>query len=185
MHRDVKPQNLILAEDSKKLKVGGLLLAPHCVKWCASSPAQPCADPAHGKPAGVCVRLLAFASVAKLKIRHGPHIHPPMAQIIDLGACADLRSGTNYVPEETILDLNYCPPEQVCMEGEPEAWAWEPETTPLPAAAVHACVPAPLWDPTRYACHACAVRAAHRLAALGQLHAPFGNLANAVGQSQA
>lgn len=34
-------------------------------------------------------------------------------QFIDLGACADLRSGTNYVPEESILDLNYCPPEQV------------------------------------------------------------------------
>ena len=37
------------------------------------------------------------------------------AQFIDLGACADLRSGTNYVPEESILDLNYCPPEQVCV----------------------------------------------------------------------
>ena len=44
--------------------------------------------------------------------------HPCMcacAQFIDLGACADLRSGTNYVPEESILDLNYCPPEQVCV----------------------------------------------------------------------
>ncbi len=38
-----------------------------------------------------------------------------MAQIIDLGACADLRSGTNYTPDESILDPNYCPPEQVCV----------------------------------------------------------------------
>ncbi|KAG2447430.1 hypothetical protein HYH02_007756 [Chlamydomonas schloesseri] len=36
-------------------------------------------------------------------------------KLIDLGACADLRTGTNYVPEESILDLNYCPPEQYVM----------------------------------------------------------------------
>ncbi len=35
-------------------------------------------------------------------------------KLIDLGACADLRSGTNYIPDESILDPTYCPPEQVC-----------------------------------------------------------------------
>ena len=34
-------------------------------------------------------------------------------RLIDLGACADLRKGTNYTPSETILDAMYCPPEQV------------------------------------------------------------------------
>ncbi len=34
-------------------------------------------------------------------------------KLIDLGACADLRAGTNYVPDEGILDPIYCPPEQV------------------------------------------------------------------------
>lgn len=34
-------------------------------------------------------------------------------KLIDLGAAADLRTGINYVPEESILDPNYCPPEQV------------------------------------------------------------------------
>lgn len=34
-------------------------------------------------------------------------------KLIDLGACADLRSGTNYTPDESILDPMYCPPEQV------------------------------------------------------------------------
>ena len=34
-------------------------------------------------------------------------------KLIDLGACADLRSGTNYIPDESILDPTYCPPEQV------------------------------------------------------------------------
>lgn len=44
-----------------------------------------------------------------------PAALPPLPQLIDLGACADLRTGTNYVPEESILDLNYCPPEQFVM----------------------------------------------------------------------
>ena len=35
-------------------------------------------------------------------------------KLIDLGACADLRSGTNYIPDESILDPTYCPPEQAC-----------------------------------------------------------------------
>ena len=53
VHRDVKPMNIIFAEDEKNFK------------------------------------------------------------LIDLGACADLRSGTNYIPDESILDPTYCPPEQV------------------------------------------------------------------------
>lgn len=53
VHRDVKPMNIIFAEDEKSFK------------------------------------------------------------LIDLGACADLRSGTNYIPDESILDPTYCPPEQV------------------------------------------------------------------------
>ena len=40
-------------------------------------------------------------------------------KLIDLGACADLRGGTNYSPEESILDPMYCPPEQV-REAEEE-----------------------------------------------------------------
>ncbi|KAL6749507.1 kinase-like domain-containing protein [Haematococcus lacustris] len=55
VHRDVKPQNIIFADDVKRLK------------------------------------------------------------LIDLGACADLRTGTNYVPDESILDPNYCPPEQYVL----------------------------------------------------------------------
>ena len=34
-------------------------------------------------------------------------------KLIDLGACVDLRAGTNYIPDEGILDPTYCPPEQV------------------------------------------------------------------------
>ncbi|KAK9901304.1 hypothetical protein WJX75_005502 [Coccomyxa subellipsoidea] len=36
-------------------------------------------------------------------------------KLIDLGAAADLRNGTNYTPDESILDPNYCPPEQYCL----------------------------------------------------------------------
>jgi hypothetical protein len=36
---------------------------------------------------------------------------------VDLGAAVDLRSGTNYQPEETLMDPAYCPPEQVGRAG--------------------------------------------------------------------
>jgi serine/threonine protein kinase len=36
-------------------------------------------------------------------------------RFIDLGACADLRNGTNYVPDESILDPLWCPPEQYVL----------------------------------------------------------------------
>ena len=34
-------------------------------------------------------------------------------RLIDLGAAVCLRTGTNYKPDETILDPCYCPPEEV------------------------------------------------------------------------
>lgn len=36
-------------------------------------------------------------------------------KLIDLGAAADLRTGTNYKPSETILDPLYCPPEEYVL----------------------------------------------------------------------
>lgn len=36
-------------------------------------------------------------------------------KLIDLGAAADLRTGTNYKPQETILDPLYCPPEEYVL----------------------------------------------------------------------
>lgn len=34
-------------------------------------------------------------------------------RLIDLGACADLSTGVNFDPEESIFDPVYCAPEQV------------------------------------------------------------------------
>jgi serine/threonine protein kinase len=36
-------------------------------------------------------------------------------RLIDLGAMADLRTGLNYTPGESILDPYYCPPEQYVL----------------------------------------------------------------------
>lgn len=36
-------------------------------------------------------------------------------KLIDLGACADLRQGTNFNPQEAILDPLYCPPENYVL----------------------------------------------------------------------
>ena len=34
-------------------------------------------------------------------------------KLIDLGACADLRTGTNYNPAGGFVDMSYCAPEMV------------------------------------------------------------------------
>jgi len=49
---------------------------------------------------------------------------------IDLGACADLRVGKNYDPNEGLLDPNYCPPERYVMPTS------TPEPPPAPVAAL-------------------------------------------------
>lgn len=36
-------------------------------------------------------------------------------KMIDLGAAADLRIGTNYIPNEFLLDPRYAPPQQYIM----------------------------------------------------------------------
>ncbi|GAX79925.1 hypothetical protein CEUSTIGMA_g7365.t1 [Chlamydomonas eustigma] len=39
-------------------------------------------------------------------------------KLIDLGACADLRTGTNFAPDESILDPMYAPPEKYVLPTE-------------------------------------------------------------------
>lgn len=39
----------------------------------------------------------------------------PALKLCDLGACADLRTGTNWVPDETIIDPGYAAPEKYIM----------------------------------------------------------------------
>ncbi|MCO5579329.1 hypothetical protein L7F22_033184 [Adiantum nelumboides] len=50
-------------------------------------------------------------------------------KLIDFGAATDLRVGKNYVPNRTMLDPDYCPPELYVM---PEA---TPKPPPAPVAA--------------------------------------------------
>jgi serine/threonine protein kinase len=152
VHRDVKPLNLIFAEELRRFKVGSAVEAGQGWKGTAcrclvhAARAQPhthaecmqlravssglhvfrCVGHRRGPGAGPdpqlhtaaarCVRLTARTPICVLK---RPPPRPlcmlPHVQLIDLGACADLRSGTNYVPDESILDLNYCPPEQFVL----------------------------------------------------------------------
>lgn len=41
--------------------------------------------------------------------------HDATFRLIDLGAMADLRTGINYNPDESIMDPYYCPPEQYVL----------------------------------------------------------------------
>ncbi|GBG73531.1 hypothetical protein CBR_g16874 [Chara braunii] len=51
-------------------------------------------------------------------------------KLIDFGAATDLRVGKNYVPDQAILDPDYCPPEQLVLPED------TPEPPPGPLAAV-------------------------------------------------
>jgi len=51
-------------------------------------------------------------------------------KFIDLGAAADLRIGTNYIPNEFLLDPRYAPPQQYIMSTQ------TPQAPPRPVAAL-------------------------------------------------
>lgn len=51
-------------------------------------------------------------------------------KFIDLGAAADLRIGTNYIPNEFLLDPRYAPPQQYIMSTQ------TPKAPPRPLAAL-------------------------------------------------
>nr|BAC41802.1 unknown protein [Arabidopsis thaliana] len=58
-------------------------------------------------------------------------------KLIDFGAAADLRIGKNYIPERTLLDPDYCPPELYVL----------PEETPSPPPEPIAALLSPiLWQ---------------------------------------
>lgn len=59
-------------------------------------------------------------------------------RLIDLGAAACLRTGTNYKPSETILDPCYCPPEEVSRPRPHPPCPWAPthSHTKLPLSSV-------------------------------------------------
>ena len=65
-------------------------------------------------------------------------------KLIDLGAAADLRTGTNYVPTETMLDPVYCAPEEYVLPT---------ETTDLAKQGVVAQIMSPIvWSQHRPEC---------------------------------
>ena len=55
--------------------------------------------------------------------------------IIDLGACADLRMGINFNPDEGLLDPDYCPPERLVV----------PKTAPRSGSPVLAALGSPVF----------------------------------------
>ncbi|KAF6985192.1 hypothetical protein CFC21_003089 [Triticum aestivum] len=58
-------------------------------------------------------------------------------KLIDFGAATDLRIGKNYLPDRTLLDPDYCPPELYVL----------PEETPTPPAEPIAAILSPiLWQ---------------------------------------
>jgi serine/threonine protein kinase len=81
------------------------------LKPCAHSLACPLTSPTHPPTQALHSAGLVHRDVKPLNMIFAEQ--QLRFKLIDLGAAADLRRGTNYIPEESILDPNYCPPEQV------------------------------------------------------------------------
>ncbi|KAJ6921223.1 hypothetical protein NC652_015204 [Populus alba x Populus x berolinensis] len=54
----------------------------------------------------------------------------PLCKLIDFGAATDLRIGKNYIPDQSLLDPDYCPPELFVLPEE------TPSPPPEPVAAL-------------------------------------------------
>ena len=62
-------------------------------------------------------------------------------KLIDFGAATDLRIGKNYIPDQSLLDPDYCPPELFVL----------PEETPSPPPEPVAALLSPiLWQVLNY-----------------------------------
>ena len=86
VHRDVKPANLVLAE--------------------------PAAVDAEN---GAAARRRGGPTSSSSTSRGTTAANAPRFKIIDLGAAADLRRGTNYDPQDGVLDPLYAPPEKFLL----------------------------------------------------------------------
>ena len=86
VHRDVKPANLVLAE--------------------------PAAVDAENEAAA---RRRGGSTSSSTTSRGTTAANAPRFKIIDLGAAADLRRGTNYDPQDGVLDPLYAPPEKFLL----------------------------------------------------------------------
>jgi serine/threonine protein kinase len=105
VHRDVKPLNIIFSERDKRLKL--IDLGACAGGWPRAAGQLLCGqrlafafDLVKGLETLLGSRLPHASPLSGLRARRRPL--PP-----------DLRSGTNFTPDESILDPLYCPPEQV------------------------------------------------------------------------
>ncbi len=100
------------------------LLPCHCVPALLLSPLIA------NRPPAACLQALHSVGIVHRDVKPANIVFDESERrfrLIDLGAAACLRTGTNYKPSETILDPCYCPPEEVrepagCVAGWVAGW---------------------------------------------------------------
>ena len=111
VHRDIKPHNLVLADckvdDSKKenfIESTGTYISEGLKSTFSFQRNK-------NKDADGNVKY-------EKKVREYVVLQEPEFKLIDLGACACFRTGTNFAPDETIMDPKYAPPEEFLIPTE-------------------------------------------------------------------
>jgi serine/threonine protein kinase len=117
VHRDIKPHNLVLADceadDDNKgknvLEGTGKFFSESLASLKRVSGRNKDSE-GEGESSGGARYIRAVTNYVMME--------EPEFKLIDLGACACFRTGTNFAPDETIMDPKYAPPEEFLIPTE-------------------------------------------------------------------
>jgi len=118
VHRDIKPHNLVLADceayDEKNRGKNVLEGTGKFLSESLSSIRRGGNKGAGGDGDGES----GGGAMYERKVKDYVLMEEPEFKLIDLGACACFRTGTNFAPDETIMDPKYAPPEEFLIPTE-------------------------------------------------------------------
>ena len=118
VHRDIKPHNLVLADcEAYDEKNRGKNVLEGTGKFLSESLSsiRRGGSKGSGREGG---EENGGGAMYERKVKDYVMMEEPEFKLIDLGACACFRTGTNFAPDETIMDPKYAPPEEFLIPTE-------------------------------------------------------------------